>query len=377
MFGRSFQVARIAGVGIEIHPSWLLILGLVSWSLSDVVFPDLYEGWSQVTYWVIGTLAAILLFVTVLIHELAHAVVAIRRDLPVPKITLFIFGGVSHLSRQPRTAGEEFFIAAAGPATSLLIAVISGIIALAFAGVNEQVEAIASYLALVNLLLAVFNILPGFPLDGGRVLRSIIWKRSGSFRLATKAASNVGIVFGYALMAAGFGFMLAGLVLNGIWFAFIGWFLAGAARGEAETMQLETILGPLKARDIMTSDFRSVTPGESVQRIVDDHMVGEGQRAVMVARDGLVQGILTVSDIRRVDRRDWPNTPAQQIMTPRDHIVTVEATTPAVEVLQAIAQRSLNQVPVLEEGRMIGLITRRELIDRIQVAEQLAAEEQR
>jgi CBS domain-containing protein len=127
----------------------------------------------------------------------------------------------------------------------------------------------------------------------------------------------------------------------------------------------------------MTSDFRSVTPGESVQRIVDDHMVGEGQRAVMVARDGLVQGILTVSDIRRVDRRDWPNTPAQQIMTPRDHIVTVEATTPAVEVLQAIAQRSLNQVPVLEEGRMIGLITRRELIDRIQVAEQLAAEEQR
>lgn len=374
MFGNSFTVARIGGIAIEINPSWLLIVGVLAWSLSDGVFPDMYEGWSTATYWIVGTLSAVLLFVTVLVHEMAHAVVAIKRGIPVPKITLFIFGGVSHMSKQPRSAGEEFYIAAAGPATSLAIAALTGAIALLLRDTNEQVVAIASYLALVNFVLAIFNILPGFPLDGGRVLRSIAWKKSGSFRTATRVASSVGVAFGVILMIAGVGLILLGYIINGIWFAFIGWFLSGAARGEADNLKLETILGPLKARDIMSGDFATVPPHLSLQLIVDEFMVGQGHRAVIVARDDAVFGIVSISDIRRHPRSDWDSTPAQTVMTPRERVVTVPVDCPALEVLELIAQKGLNQVPVLEEGRMIGLVTRRELIERIKVAEQLEDE---
>lgn len=371
MFGRSFRVARLGGIDIEIHPSWLIILALVAYTLSESVFPDLYDDWSTAAYWMVGTAAAILLFATVLIHELAHAVVAIRRGLPVPKITLFIFGGVSSLGRQPRTAGEEFAIAAAGPATSLAIALITFALALLF-GFNEKAEGVFSYLSIVNLLLAVFNILPGFPLDGGRVLRSIAWRRTKSFRRATRIAANVGELFGYGLMFGGVLMLLAGYALNGLWFMFIGWFLLGAARNEAQGTQLDAILGRLRARNVMREEFPTASPGESLQGVVDNQMLGEGERAVVVARDGAVLGILSVSDIKHVPRTDWPQTPVQGAMTPRERVVTVGADDGALDVLALIARHGLNQVPVIEDGRMVGIITRRELVERVQLAEELA-----
>ena len=371
MFGRSFTIARIGGIAIEIHPSWLLIFALITWSLAVGVFPMQFEDWATATYWIIGAIAALLLFVTVLIHEMAHAVVAIRRGLPVPRITLFIFGGVSHLSRQPRTAGEEFAIAAAGPAASLVIAIVAAALSLVVVNLNEQATAIVVYIALVNFLLAIFNTLPGFPLDGGRVLRSIAWRKTGNFMKATRIASGVGTGFGFGLIIIGFGFILFGYLINGIWFAFIGWFLSTAARGEAESLRLESVLGPLQARDVMSQNYVVVPPGLSLQLIVDEFMVAEGHRAVIVARDETVYGIVSISDIRKVPRDRWADTPAQAVMTPREEVATVNADTPAMEALELIAQRGLNQVPVLEEGRMVGLITRRELIERIQVAEQL------
>lgn len=369
--GKAFTVGRVFGITIEIHPSWLLILGFVAWSLSDGLFPDQYESWSTFAYWATGVIAALLLFVTVLIHELAHALVAKRRGLEVPRITLFIFGGMSHLQRQPASAGEEFQIAAAGPATSLVIAAVTGAAGLLVGGANEKLEAILYYLAFVNVALAVFNILPGFPLDGGRVLRSIAWKRTGSFRRATRIASAVGEFFGYGLIIAGFFILLSGGLLDGLWLAFIGWFLLGAARNEAASTQLEGVLSRLTARQVMRTDFRSVTPGTPLQEIVDDLMVGHGERAVMVANDGAVFGIITVDDIRRVPRESWPNTPAQRVMTPRETVVTVEANRPAVGVLMLLGEKGLNQVPVLEDGRMVGLVTRREILERVQLAETL------
>ena len=329
MFGRSFRVATVGGIAIEIHPSWLLILGLVSWSLSDAVFPDLYEHWSTMAYWIVGTASAVLLFVAVLLHELAHAFVAIRRGIPVPKITLFIFGGVSQMARQPRTPGEEFAIAAAGPATSVLIALVTGALAFALQS-SQKAEGIFSYLAIVNFLLAVFNILPGFPLDGGRVLRSIAWNRTHSFRQATRIAGGVGEMFGYALMIGGMVLLLAGLALNGLWLMFIGWFLLGAARSESQNLQLDAILGRLKARDVMRETFPTVSPAVPLQEVVDHHMLTEGERAVVVERDGAVLGILSVADIRRVPRDRWPDTPVQGAMTPRERVVSVAADAPAI-----------------------------------------------
>ena len=369
--GSAFKVGRVFGIVIEIHPSWLLILAFLSWSLSDGLFPDQYKSWSTAAYWATGITAAVLLFATVLIHELAHALVAKRRGLDVPRITLFIFGGVSHLERQPSSAGEEFQIAAAGPATSLVIAAITGLGGLLIRGTVEQLEAICFYLAFVNMALAVFNILPGFPLDGGRVLRSIAWKRTGSFRKATRIASSVGEMFGYGLIILGFIILLTGGLLDGLWLAFIGWFLLGAARNGAAGTQLEGVLSRLTARQVMREDFRSVTPGTPLQEIVDDLMVGHGERAVIVANDGGVLGIITVNDIRAVPREAWTNTPAQAVMTPRANVLTVDANRPALEVLMLIGEKGLNQVPVLDDGRMVGLVTRREILERVQLAETL------
>ncbi len=374
MFGRSFKVARIAGIDIEIHPSWLLILGLVAYTLSSSVFPDLYEHWSTAAYWIVGTTSAVLLFVTVLVHELAHAVVAVRRGVPVPKITLFIFGGVSSLGRQPKTAGEEFAIAAAGPATSLAIAALTFALSILLGG-NEKAEGMLSYLSIVNLLLAAFNILPGFPLDGGRVLRSIVWKRTKSFRKATKVAAGVGELFGYGMMFGGVFLLLAGYALNGLWMMFIGWFLTGAARNEAQGTQIDAILGRLRARDVMREEYPVASPADSLQGVVDNHMLHDGARSVVISRDGAVLGILSVSDIKHVPRDAWANTPVQSAMTPREKLVAVTADTGALEVLALIAKHSLNQVPVLDGGRMVGVITRRELVERIHLAEELGPDQ--
>lgn len=369
MFGRSFKVARVFGIAIEIHPSWLIILAFLSYSLSDGFFPDQYDHWSTAAYWAIGTSAAVLLFVTVLIHELSHALVARRRGLPVNRITLFIFGGVSHLERQPATAGEEFQIAVAGPAMSLAIGIITGAAGLFIA--SDKAEALLLYLSVVNLILAVFNIIPGFPLDGGRVFRSIVWRRTNSFRRATRIAGNVGELVGYAMIGVGALALLGGFIFDGLWLMLIGWFLLGAARNETQGMQLEAILGKLTARDVMRETFVNVTPGISVQQLVDDYMVGLGERAVMVANDGAVLGILTVDDVRKVPREQWRQVPAQRIMTPREEVVTVVAGARAVDVLMLLSEKHLNQVPVLEEGRMIGMVTRRELLERLQLAETL------
>lgn len=373
MFG-TIRVARLFGIDIEINLSWLAIVGLLAWTLSDSVFPDQYDGWSKAAYWIVGSASALLLFVTVLIHELAHALVAKRRGLDVPRITLFIFGGVSQMSRQPKTPGEEFAIAAAGPATSVVIAGVALGLGLATMDWNEKASAMFLYLGTVNAILAVFNILPGFPLDGGRVLRSIAWKRTASFRQATRIASGVGEMFGYGLLLVGALILLSGYALNGLWFMFIGWFLLNAARAEAGNLQLESILGRLTARDVMHGEIETVKPGMSLQEVVDDHMLARGERAVMVTNDGAVRGILTVSDIRKVPRDQWAQTPVQGVMTPREQVTTVQADTKAIDVLRLVSEKRFNQVPVLDGGQMVGLITRRELLDRLQLAESLAPE---
>jgi Zn-dependent protease len=373
VFGRSFQVARIGGIAVEIHPSWILIFVFLVWSLSDSFFPSQYEGWSAGTYWVLGFIASLALFLAVLVHEMAHAVVAKRRGLEVPKITLFIFGGVSHLARQPRTAGEEFAIAIAGPITSVLIAVSSGLAYIAVFDRQEQLEALFGYLALVNTLLALFNILPGFPLDGGRVLRSIAWRRTHSFRKATRQAGGIGELFGWLLVFIGV-FTLFVSVWNGIWFMFVGWFLASAARAEIQNIQLDTILSSLTARDVMHEGYVTVIPGMDLQSAVDKYMVGQGERSLVVSLGDSVQGILTASDVNRVARPEWPHTPVQTAMTPREQVVTVDAAAPALEVLMLLGEKRLNQLPVLDEGRLVGLISRRELLDRVRLAEELATD---
>jgi Zn-dependent protease/predicted transcriptional regulator len=367
----AFPIARIKGIRVEIHPSWLLILALLSWMLADSVFPEAYDGWSTQAYWAVGVAAALLLFVTVLIHELAHALVAKSLGMPVPKITLFIFGGVSHLGRQPKTAGEEFAIAIAGPLTSFGIAILAGSGAGAASFWNEKVTAILGYLSIVNVALGAFNLLPGFPLDGGRVLRSAAWKHTGSFARATRIAGGTGEFVAFGMIAIGALFLVYGYVLDGLWLMLIAWFLTGAAKAETQGAMVEGTLARLLVRDLMRTDYVSVPPGISIQDVVDEQMLAHGERAVLVALDDAVQGIVTVADVRHVDRDAWGSTPIQSVMTSRDHVATVSADATALEALHILSTKRVHQAPVLDAGRMVGLITTRQLMDRLQLAETL------
>ncbi len=371
---RGMRVASIGGIAIEVHPSWFLIVGIITWLLAVDFFPDRYEG-AAATYWLLGLATAVLVFVTVLLHELAHAAVAIRRGVPVPRITVFIFGGASHLSRQPRTAGEEFVIAAAGPAASLVLGGILFGAAVLLRGASEPFEAMFQYVAFVNLLLAAFNLLPGFPLDGGRVLRSIAWKRTRSFHKATRIAAGTGQALGWAVIATGVAFLSLQEWALGIWAIMIGWFLLSAARTEGNNIRMDMALNRLHARDLMDPTFIQVTPGTPIQQIVDQHMIGQGEHAVVVATDDHVAGILTVLDLERIPQVEWGVIPAQRVMTPRAEVVTVAADAPAAEVMPLLAQRELSHLPVIDEGRMVGIISRREFLDRLQIAEELGPEE--
>lgn len=375
MFGRAFKVASVRGVAIEMNPSWVLIVALLGWTLADDIFPSLYGGWSSAAYWSVGIGAALSLPISVVLHELSHASAAIRRGIPVKRIQLFIFGGNTEMTRQPKSPGEEFAIASAGPLTSLFIAFIASLVGFAFRDQNEVTEAIFVFILVENVAIAVFNLIPGFPLDGGRVFRAIAWRRTKSFRRATRIAAGTGEMVGYALMFTGAILLLGGLLMAGFWAGIVGWFLIGAAKAETQALQLESILGRLSARDVMREEWATVVPGASLQSIVDEHMLGAGEHTVVVANDGAVLGIISVSDIRRSPRDQWANTPAQSVMTPREKVVTVKADASAVETLLVLGGLRLNQVPVLDAGRMVGVVTRQELLDRVRLVESLAPDD--
>jgi Zn-dependent protease/predicted transcriptional regulator len=306
----------------------------------------------------------------VLLHEFAHALVAQRRGLPVPRITLFVFGGVSHMGRQPSSAREELAIAIAGPLTSFATAVLCGLIAFVTGGI-EKVQAVFGYLATVNVLLGVFNLVPGFPLDGGRVLRAIAWERTGSLARATRVAATVGEYVAYGMMAIGAFMLLSGLPTNGLWLILIAWFLLSASRAEAGSVRVESVLGRLRARDVMDESYGTVDRSEPLADVIQSQMFGHGHRAVVVTDDGRFAGIATVTDARGLERDTWANTPVGSAMTPGAKVVSVGPDAPAIDVLQLLAEKRLNQVPVLSDGRVLGLVSRRELVERLGIAESL------
>ncbi len=374
MPARGLRIGSIGGISIEVHPTWFVIAGVVTCLLAVGFFPDRYEG-AIASYWLLGAAGAVLVFVAVLLHELAHAVVARLRGLPVPRITLFIFGGVSHPSSSPRSAGEEFVIAAAGPAVSFALALALFGLSFPAGGSHTPPGAMFEYLAIVNLILGIFNSLPGLPLDGGRVLRSIVWRCTRDVRKGTRVATGVGELLGWALIAGGAVFLFMTEWLSAAGALLIGWFLVSSARSEAETTRMEDILRRLRARDLLDRTFPRVPPGMPVQTVVEERMIEQGERAVVVASDDNVLGILTVRNLARLPRREWPATPAQRIMTPRADIATIAADAPAIEVVPLLARHRLNPLPVLDEGRMIGLITRREFYERLLITDELGQDD--
>ena len=364
MFGRPIRIGSIAGIRIAIHQSWLLIVVILTSLLALSVFPGFYNDWPVVTCWLVGGIASILLFLTVLIHALAHVLVAFRNGLAVPDIILVGFGGISHLSKPPKTARQEFQIAAAGPGVSLLL---GGLLVLSWffsQGGNEQITAVLAYLGVANLLLAVFNSLPGFPLAGGRLLHSIAWKITNSFRRATRISSRITLVFSWGLIIGGGVVIFFGWLGSGIWAILVGWFLLRSSRHELRTLQIAGVNELVTAENVMKKDFSTAIPGTPISQIVE-MMVANSTNVVVVALDQRVLGLITEREVRFMSSGDRLQSSAQSVMKSRDDVITVESNTSALEVLNILENNRVSELVVLHEGELVGLIEKQHFFDRI------------
>ena len=372
----SWRVGRINGIEIGIHYTWLLALVVFTWLLGQSYFPATYPGWQTYSYWIAGFLSTFILFISVLIHELAHSLVARARGLPVSSITLFILGGVSNLATEPEKPGLEFIMAIAGPASSLVLAGIFWGIWYLMGSQMAFAKAIFGYMALANALLAGFNLLPGFPLDGGRVFRSILWKTTGDLLKATNIATAVGRLFAWIFMALGvflvFGFNVFGLggFLNGLWFVFVGWFLNSAADSSRQEATLrEHLTGVLVGR-VMEKDVSSVRPDTNIADLVQTAFIQKNKRTIPVTDSDNLVGVVTISDIKGLPQEKWPVTPVSQIMH-REPIHTVKPEDDLNAAMKLMAQYDLNQIPVLSQGKLVGVLTRADVINYLHLSQEL------
>ncbi len=362
----SFTLGKILGIPIRLHSTWFLIAVLITWSLASGYFPQEYPGWAATTYWVVGGVTAILFFSSVLLHELGHSVVALREKVPVKSITLFIFGGVAQIGREPPTAGAEFRIAIAGPITSLVLAGLSGLLGGVAAG-SATLTAPAAYLGRINLMLALFNLIPGFPLDGGRVLRALLWGLGGSFRGATRWASWVGRGVAFLFILAGVGQMFLGSFLDGLWIAFIGWFLNNAAESSYQQVVLRDMLAGVTAGDVMARECLTVPSDLRLDRLVDDHILGAGRRCFFVAEGSDLQGLITLHNLKAVPRGRRDELTAVQVMTPVDTLFRARPDEDMLTLLQRMDEADVNQVPVMDDGLLLGVITREHILRYIRL----------
>jgi Zn-dependent protease/CBS domain-containing protein len=370
----SFSIGRVAGIRIGIHYTWLFAFLLIAWSLADSYYPDQVPAQSTATYWLIGILSALLLFASVLAHELTHSLVARGLGLNVDSITLFIFGGVSNLTSEPSTARNEFLVAVVGPVSSLVLAAVFWLLGQTIPA-RSPAGAVAGYLAFVNLLLGGFNLVPGFPLDGGRVLRSLIWGATGSLRRATLVASYVGQAFGWLLIAWGLTRVLGGDLLGGLWTAFIGWFLNGAAESSRQEQTLQQSVRGIAAARLMEEPVVAIPPNMSVADFVFEQVMLHGHRALPVVDNGRLIGIVSLTDVRKLPREDWATTPVSQVMTPAP-LATVGSKEHLGAAIARMAQRGVHQLPVVDDGRLLGLLTRADVLRFLQLRHELGMDEQ-
>ncbi len=381
----SLRIGRVAGIEVGIHYTWLLALVIFTWLLGQS-FQITYPGWHTYLYWIAGFLATVTLFISVLIHELAHSLVARARGLPVSSITLFILGGVSNLSEEPENPGVEFVMAIVGPLTSLALGIIFWISwffitktwVLPVFSINVPVEkqtlalAIIGFLAYTNIALTIFNLLPGFPLDGGRVFRSIIWHTTGDLLKATNIATIVGRVFGWGFIALGVWVALftQGGFINGLWFVFVGWFLNSAADNSRYEATLREHLTGVLVGQVMEKDIESVRPDTNVAEVVQTFFIQKRKRAIPVIDGDNLVGLVTISDVKGFSQDKWKNTPVSQVMH-RGQIHAVKPEDDLNMAMKLIAQYDLNQIPVLNQGKLVGVLSRADVINYLQLSQEL------
>ena len=362
----SVKLGSVFGVPIGLNFSWFLTFGFVILTLAIRVYPDIFPDSSTWIYWVMGVTSGILFFASILTHEMAHSLIAKAYGIPVKGITLFIFGGVSQITREAARPLAEFIMAFAGPATSILLAGGFGVAWwLTGAAENEPVPVMLEWLWLMNLFLGAFNLTPGFPLDGGRILRSILWGVTGNYRWSTHWASRIGQLMAYTLMAFGF----AGIIrliswldpVGSLWLIVLGMFLESAARQSWRQVRTLEFLKTFHAREIMTTDFPTGEASASIAEVLTANPAAARAGCVFVVEGERVAGLVQADALRSLSRARWQTTPAGELMTPVALVRVVSPEEDAASILQTMEAEELSCLPVVEDGRLIGLVSRESL----------------
>ena len=369
----SMRLGKIMGIPVRIHYTLWLVFVLIAWSLAYGYMPHQYPGLSTGIYWAIGIASAIILFASVLIHELSHSYVAKKNGLPIARITLFFFGGVSEMTEEPQDAGLEVRMAIAGPAMSLAIAAVLGGLWYISKSISLPVPIIATlgYGALINAILAAFNLVPAFPLDGGRVFRGSIWKHSSNLISATRTATRLSEIISLLMMLGGFAAIIFGDFVDGIWIVVMGWFIrSGAETSLGQTLVGEALTG-VTVSDIMTRNVLTVPPEMTVQQLVQDYFLIYHHDGYPVIKDGEIQGIITLRNVRSVPKEQRTSVTVGQAMVPRDRTITIKPTQSALDAFQKMARARVGTLLVTENGRVMGILTRGDVMRTIQTRREL------
>lgn len=374
------KLGRIFGIQIGLHYSWLFIALLVALLLGGH-FQMMNSDWGAAIVWTTAILTALLFFVSILLHELSHAAVAKMRGLPVSSITLFAFGGVTNIEREAADAKTEFWMGIVGPITSAVIGM--ACLALAFAigwspsadglmtAATAPPTAMLVWLGYINITLAVFNMIPGFPLDGGRVLRAIIWWTTGDASRSTRTAARVGQFVAIGFIVWGILNFFRGAGFGGLWIAFIGWFLLNAARaGEAREVMTQSLKG-VRVGDVMARDCPTVDGNSNLQTFTDEHLLRTGGRCFIVEEQGRIAGLVTAHEVKAVERSKWAFTTVDNVMLPLERLRTVAPETPVADALDLMGREDINQLPVVSDGRLEGIIARGHILQLLQARAEL------
>jgi Zn-dependent protease/CBS domain-containing protein len=373
----TISLGRWFGIPVGLHYSWFVIAWLITLSLTSQ-FASLNHAWSPPIVWGLALVTAVLFFVSIVLHELAHATIARLSGVPVRGITLFALGGIAQIEKEAATPGKEFWIAIAGPIASVIIGLSCRLAAsaagfVAPAGALSAFAAVLGWLAYINVVLALFNLVPGFPLDGGRVLRSVVWAITHSADRATRIAARVGQVVAFIFIAGGLFSLLARNDAGGLWIAFIGWFLLEGAHAYALQAQLSSALQGVRVADIMARDCSTVDADTTLRHFVDDQLLRMATRCFAVSRDNHVLGLITPDDVKHVERERWNQTTVSQAMRSLQSLHPVKPEASAGEALELMGRENINQLPVVSDGHLEGVVTRSFLVHLLQVRRELQA----
>ena len=356
------RLGRIAGISIGLHYSWFIIAFLITLSLIGR-FSAVMPKWSSATVWSAAIVTGLLFFVALLLHELAHSLLAKSRGLRVRAITLFALGGVSQIESEAPDAKSEFWIAIVGPLASLVIGIVCLLLARSTGWIlssepRTPVSAVLVWLGYINLMLAAFNLVPGYPLDGGRVLRALIWWNTHSIDRSTRIAARVGQVVAFLFIFLGLYQFFLGKNFGGLWLAFIGWFLLDASRSSYAQVEITEGIRDRRVSDIMDHDFSAVEAHLSLQDFVHRYLLASGRRCFVVVQNNNLAGLITTKEVSGVERDRWPQTSVQSVMRPLSQLRTVMPDTPAIRALEIMSREDINQLPVVSDGQLVGLFSR-------------------